>query len=361
MKKALDLWNVELEAALNHRSGDQRSTILRQMTDLFLTTAGSLSQDHVVLFDDVMMRLVDHIEREALVELSKRLAPIGNAPVNVIGRLSRNDDIAVSGPVLEKSTVLTDPDLIEIAQTKSQGHLLAIAGRLSISTLVTTALVGRGNDEVALKVASNSGAHISSNTYLTFLKRARGDEALTGAVANRADLPQEMFEQLVREATETVRQRLLAKSGPEMRERISKVLSRIAAKVSQNPAALGGSRSLFSPDIVQLRAQVANRTRAGDIPKLIDALAILCRVPTKIVNELIKQRLHEGVIILGKAGGLSWPELQEVLKLAIPAKPAELTALFDKYASLSAPKAQIAASFLRTTKSVSRATITKLM
>jgi uncharacterized protein (DUF2336 family) len=362
MKKTLDLWNSELDAALSQRSDDQRTTILRQMTDLFLTTADSLSQDHVVLFDDVMMRLVDHIEREALVELSERLAPIDNAPVNVIGRLSRNDDIAVSGPVLQKSSVLTDPDLIEIAQTKSQNHLLAIAGRASISTLVTTALVGRGNDEVALKVAANTGAHISSNTYLTFLKRARGDEAITGAVASRQDLPQEMFEQLVREATETVRQRLLAKSGPEMRERISKILAKIAAKVSQTPAALGGSRSLFSPDIVQLRAQVMHRTRAGDIPKLIDALAVLCRVPTKIVNDLVKQHLHEGIIILGKAGGLSWPELQDVLKVATPPmKSAELTALFDKYASLSAPKSQIAASFLRTTKLVSRAAIAKLM
>lgn len=359
--KTLDHWNSELDAALSHRSDGQRTAIMRQMTDLFLTTAGSLTRDHVALFDDVMMRLVDHIEHEAQIELSKRLAPVGNAPTNVIGRLSRSDDIAVSGPVLERSPVLTDPDLIEIAQTKSQNHLLAIARRPSISTLVTTALVGRGNDEVALKVASNTGAHISSNTYQTFLKRARGDEALTGAVASRPDLPQEMFEQLVREATETVRQRLLAKSGPEMRERISKVLSKIAAKVSQNPAALGGSRSLFAPDVVQLRAQVMNRTRAGDIPKLIDALAILCRVPTKIVSELIKQRLHEGIIILGKAGGMSWPELQEVLKVAAPAKSAELTALFDKYASLSAPKAQIAASFLRTTKSVSRAAIAKVM
>jgi len=81
----------------------------------------------------------------------------------------------------------------------------------------------------------------------------------------------------------------------------------------------------------------------------------------RTVTELVRQRLHEGMIILGKSGGMSWPELQEILKIAIPAQPAELNALFDKYASLSAPKSQIAASFLRTTKSVSRNAIASLM
>ncbi len=357
----INLWTAELDAALGQRSDTQRTAILRQMTDLFLNTAGSLSQGHVGVFDDVMMRLIDHIETAALIELSERLAPIGNAPANVIGHLSRNDDISVSGPVLEQSNLLSDPDLIEIAQTKSQGHLSAIAGRASISTLVTTVLVGRGNDEVALKVATNSGAHISSNTYLSFIKRARNDEALTAAVAGRNDLPQEMFEQLVREATETVRQRLLAKSGPEMRERIAQVLSTIAARVSQNPGAVRAGKTLFAPDAAQQRVQVMRWTRAGDVPQLIDAMALLCRVPTRTVTELVRQRLHEGIIILGKSGGMSWPELQEILKVLIPAKPAELNALFDKYASLSAPKSQIAASFLRTTKSVSRNAIASLM
>lgn len=359
----INLWTAELDAALSRRSDSQRSAILRQMTNLFVATAHSLSEGHVAVFDDVMMRLVDHIEKEALVELSQRLAPVGNAPVNVIGELSRNDDISISGPVLAQSSVLTDPDLIEIVQTKSQNHLSAIAGRPSISSLVTTVLVGRGNDDVALKVATNGGAHISSNTYLSFIKRARGDEALSTAVASRRDLPQELFEQLVREATETVRQRLLAKSGPEMRERISKVLSSIAARVSQNPASLhsAAGRTMLTSDAAQQRVQVMRWTRAGDIPKLTDALALLCHVPARTVTQLVQQRLHEGLIILGKAGGLSWPELQEVLKVAMPAKPAEFNALFDKYAALSAPKSQIAANFLRTTKSVSRNAIARLM
>jgi len=61
---------------------------------------------------------------------------------------------------------------------------------------------------------------------------------------------------------------------------------------------------------------------------------------------------------------MSWPELREVLRVAIPAEaqpsPA-LDALFDRYAALSAPKAQIAASFIRTRKSITRADIAPLL
>jgi hypothetical protein len=96
------------------------------------------------------------------------------------------------------------------------------------------------------------------------------------------------------------------------------------------------------------------------VPELIEALALMCRVPVATVTSLVRQHLHEGLVILGKSGGLSWPELQEVLQVAIPGKT-DLAALFDKYASLSAPKAQIAASFLRTARHVSRGAISALI
>ena len=78
-------------------------------------------------------------ERQALIELTGRLAPIDRGPINVIGHLSRDDDIEISGPILEQSNMLTDNDLVEIATTKSQAHLSTIAGRKRIGEPVTDA------------------------------------------------------------------------------------------------------------------------------------------------------------------------------------------------------------------------------
>ena len=67
------------------------------------------------MFDEVIVRLIQKIDRLQLAELSNRLAPVANAPVRVLGRLARHSDIAVSGPILDQAEALPDADLIEIA------------------------------------------------------------------------------------------------------------------------------------------------------------------------------------------------------------------------------------------------------
>ena len=188
---------VELETTLTHGSDSQRFTILRRMTDLFLAGKDIYTDEHVAVFDGLIGRLIEKIEHQALVELSGKLAPVDRAPLNVTRRLSRDDDIAVSGPILEQSSVLTDQDLVEIARTKSQAHLSAIAGRKRIGEPVTDVLIDLGNSEVARKVTSNSGARFSRFGMTTAVRRAEQDEALAIAVADRMDVPPDLLDTLV--------------------------------------------------------------------------------------------------------------------------------------------------------------------
>jgi uncharacterized protein (DUF2336 family) len=127
---------AELEATLTNGSG-QRFTFLRKITDMFLSEVDSYTDNHVAVFDELMSRLIDRIEQQALVELSNKLAPVDRAPANMIGVLSNNDDIDVAGPVLRQSPVLTDDHLVTIARSKSQAHLSAIAARATINEPVT--------------------------------------------------------------------------------------------------------------------------------------------------------------------------------------------------------------------------------
>ena len=72
------------------------------------------------MFDDVLVHLIQRIESKALSELSSTLAPIDNAPIEVV-RLSRHDEITVAGPILSQSNRLPESDLLDIASTKGQG------------------------------------------------------------------------------------------------------------------------------------------------------------------------------------------------------------------------------------------------
>src|ERR1700722_20419237 len=101
---------IELEEAVQSRSADKRIETLRRITDLFLVEADRLNDEQISLFDDVLGKLIHRIETKALAELSSRLAPIDNAPIDVIRRLARSDEIIVAGPVLKTSARLTASD-----------------------------------------------------------------------------------------------------------------------------------------------------------------------------------------------------------------------------------------------------------
>jgi len=128
---------AELEDAVRSGSSDKRVSTLRRVRDLFLHDGERLSEDQIKLFDNVLCHLVTRVENRARAETSARLAPIDYAPFEVIQHLARDDEIAVAGRVLATSSRLRTSDLVEIASTKGQDHLLAILGRTNLREAVT--------------------------------------------------------------------------------------------------------------------------------------------------------------------------------------------------------------------------------
>jgi hypothetical protein len=345
---------AELEATLTNGSGPQRFTILRKITDLFLSEVDAYSDDHVAVFDGLMSQLIDRIEKEALAELSIRLAPIHRAPANVIGALSHNDDIEVAGPVLRQSPVLTDADLVTIATTKSQAHLSAIASRLSITEPVTDVLIDRGNAEVAHKVTANPRARLSRFGFSKAVTRAAGDDSLALAVVARLDLPDDLLQQLVGRASMTVRQRLLANAPPEMRQRINHVLATVSERVVREEVPPGANMTPeMRQDPVKLRARIVECAESRNLPELLDALAVLSDIPIKAIKEMATLGSDEGMLVLGKSCGFGWHDLHKIMAAMCPGKrtPEEINALFTSYTALSVETAQRAVRFIQTSRS----------
>jgi uncharacterized protein (DUF2336 family) len=180
---------AELEDAVKNHSADKRLATLRRVTDLFLNEADRLNDQQIHVFDDVLVKLIQRIETKALAELSSRLAPIDNAPIEVIRRLARDDEITVAAPVLAQSPRLTANDLIEVARTKSQGHLLAISGRKALEESVTDVLLSHGDRQVATRLATNSGARFSESGFEKLVQKGETDASLAEKVGLRLDLP----------------------------------------------------------------------------------------------------------------------------------------------------------------------------
>jgi uncharacterized protein (DUF2336 family) len=206
---AQDSLIAALEESLKSGSSEKRVDTLRRVTDLFLDDSDRLNEQQVKVFDDVLVHLIERIERKALVQLSTALAPIDNAPVQVIRRLAHDDEITIAGPVLMQSSRLAHDDLVQIAETKGQGHLLAISGRSSLNEALTDVLVRRGDRQVTHQLARNAGASFSETGFAALVKNAETDASLAEKLGVRLDLPVRLLRELLLRAADAVRSRLL--------------------------------------------------------------------------------------------------------------------------------------------------------
>jgi uncharacterized protein (DUF2336 family) len=339
----------ELESAMTSGSMERRTGMMRRVTDLFVSSSDGLTEDQIRLFDDVITHLVDHIEQRALAELSARLAPIPQAPAGIIRRFARDDEIAISGPVLAQSPVLTDADLIEIAGSKSQAHLVQIAVRPQLSPAVTDILVDRGDRMVASEVAANQGARFSNSGFSKLVLMADGDDGLTESVGLRADIPPDLFRQLLAHATDAARQRLLAKARPEARDTIHQVLSQIGAQFGgkgRRQRDLAEAQRLiasFRQDNELVRSRLALFAQGNRMAELAAALSSLSGVRIEIVERLLHAPSAYGTMVMCRAIGLDWP----IALVVIRARPgagrslsADLDEASEEYPKLSTASAQ---------------------
>jgi uncharacterized protein (DUF2336 family) len=185
---------IELDTVLTRAPPAWRNTTLRRLTDLFLVDAASYSDDQVAVFDDVISRLIEKSDRRTLIDLSTRLAQVQNAPCRVVGTLARHADILIAGPMLEKSNVLTDADIVEIADKERRDpNLLAmIAARPQLSVAVTDVLIRRGNAALVRKIIDRTDAPISESSFARMVTSVENDKELAAAIAKREDLPAEL-------------------------------------------------------------------------------------------------------------------------------------------------------------------------
>jgi uncharacterized protein (DUF2336 family) len=350
----------ELENTMRQGSAAQRASILQRITDLFLQHAPLCNDEQVALFDDVMFRLVKRIEHGAMAQLSTRLAPVDNAPASVVNFLARDDDIEVSRPIIEQSTVLTDDALIEIASSKSQEHLAAIASRSTVAEKVTDVLVERGNAAVTLKVTENAGARFSRHALMTVATRAGEDATLAETMARRQDVPPDVFQHLLSKATEVVRQRLLKDADPEMRTRVNEILEAVADEVSKTQPTPGGAGS--PQEMLRLKLQIGAFARAGKRTETANALSALSKLPIEAVQSLLRAEAEDGVLILCRTIGLEWSDAKNVLAVMTgQAGEDKMKAAFRKYFSLSEETAHRVINFVKACKAVSKADLQRML
>ena len=312
-------WVTDIEQAIRNGSRDKRVDSLRKVTALFLSSAEQFSDKQIDVFDIVLLRLIERIETRALAELSQNLAPVQNAPNEVIQQLARNDEISVAGPVLKQSMRLTTSDLVEIARSKGQEHLFAITHRPNLEIPVTDILIERGQGEVLGNLMKNKTAQISKEGFTALLSKANESENLLAQIARRLNIPLERFRELLARATEAVREKLLALMQPGAQQDIEQVLTRASEEVVLETA---------KRDFAGAEKRIAELHKAGKFNEqalasfsrdkkyedMVASIAAVTKLPINTIDELMHAERGDGLLIPCKSMGLSWPTVKGILQ-----------------------------------------------
>lgn len=311
----------ELEEVIAGNDIGQRARILRRVTDLFVLSSGKLSSAQMALFDDVMSRLVDEIDIAARAAFGGVLAAISEAPHGVVQRLALDDAISVAGPILSRSERVGAMTLLEGARTKSQAHLLAISRRKVLAEPVTDILLGRGNKDVVLSTAENSGAAFSQFGYSTLVQRSATDDELAACTWSRPDIPRQHLLKLFAEASETVKLEL-TKKDPCKAALIAETVALASGRVQTQARET-------SPQYALARARVRSLYDAGELSEArltefahgemfdetVVALSLVCDLPVSLVEHAFVHERSEQIIVLARANEMSWDTTKAILKL----------------------------------------------
>jgi uncharacterized protein (DUF2336 family) len=237
----------------------------------------------------------------------------------VVRRFARHDEIAIAGPVLTESARLTNEDLIEIAGTKSEQHLLAISGRWWLNEIVTDALLARHYPKVSRRLVNNPGARVSAGGYVIVLQQAETDPELAVETGLRVDLPPELRHRLLRQATETVRSRLLSRAPPHLFEEIRNAITAVSAGADREMSAVrdfGEAKrfiALMNKNGELNEAALLTFARQRRYAETVAALAELSKSTFEVVRPLMQSLRDDGVLIPCKAAGLDWETVAAVL------------------------------------------------
>lgn len=349
------LMNLAQEA-----SSDKRRQLLNEVTDLFISSREQRTELSDDLFGDILSTVALDMEAQVRADLSNKFADMPDMPRRLALAFAHDDVITVAEPVLTRSKVLTEHDLLGVIGAKGADHMEAIARRPQVTERVTEALVARGDDRVAISLMRNQTAQINRKSMEKVVDRARTCKDLHEPVIERKNLPSDLLFQMYDEVEARLRKRVIARFADVDPKALEEALANSRAKLT----AIDGKAPDDYPEAMKLitalrqtrginGATVVNLIREKKLTAFYIGLSEMLDLDFQMVKRMVEEQDLDGLATACRAAGFDRALFVTISVLSAGADDAlgKATQMGEMYTRVPVEAAQRAMRFFRLRKS----------
>lgn len=310
------------------KSSQGRASLVTAIGDLMEDSGRILTLQEKALMNDILKKLIQDVARPIRKALADKLAQSHNAPHEVVSLLA-NDEFDIASPVLLKSDLLSDEDLVEIVRHRTLSHRLAIAMRRSVSTLVSDALVGTNSVDVIKALLENHGAQITDATMNYLVQQSESVDEFQEPLLRRNDLPADLSKKMYVWVSAALRQ-YIVENFPVDKAELDLTVARVTDDIAAHEDVRRGDDAAMA-----LAEQLARRNeltadmlvktlRRGEIALFEAMLAQMLSLRPQVARKLIYEDGGEGLVIGCRACNINRTDFTALFLMLQRARPNEL-------------------------------------
>jgi uncharacterized protein (DUF2336 family) len=322
-----------------------REKLLIAIAELCRSDADCARPEIQDLLRDLFLDLVSTAEQAIRLRLSKTLADVAWAPHDLITLLA-SDEIEIARPVVAKSPVLTDADLLRLLLEASIEHRIEVARRPALAADVSAAIVNQAEPDVVTALANNTTAHVREDDLSRLVDLSERFVSLRAPMARHPGLNVELAALLYGWVGEALRNAIISRFPLDtldlqraVKDSVHDVRSDMGLSLVDDAADKDRSldRAAMERRVVakleaagQLRPGVLVRAlNEGKLGLFMTALAALAGVSTEDVRSAVDAEQPDTLLVICTLSGIdkgAFPSLLSMVRRLNEGRPASAMA-----------------------------------
>ena len=299
---------AELMELARDRSGERRRELMHRVADMYFQFSPRSDDPALGLFDDILNQLAQEMESKVRAELANRMALARTPLVGLIHSLALDETIDVASPILQLSRSVAEADLIEVARTRSEAHLMALSRRANLPVSVSNMIVERAEESTLEVLLANASANLSREAHERLVDRAMAHPALQGAVVRYAKLPVDLLNEMYFVVEERLRTAILQRNAQIKPEELDELLRQSRERVAtrKRPLPEDFARAQKTVKAAEVRGGISPSSlvgflRSGDTTAYLIAISRLAGVEFETARNIHERRELDALSIICKA------------------------------------------------------------